>query len=90
MPHHSTYRRIEEEVINPAELEVMVSQVLSGRKYYGRQALLSLDGKVVRGTLDENQNGTYLLAAYLPQEGVVLMEIALNGKGSEIQEPSNC
>ncbi len=84
MLHYSTYRRIEEEVINPAELEVMVSQVLSGRKYYGKQALLSLDGKVVRGTLDENQNGTYLLAAYLPQEGVVLMKIALAGKGSEI------
>jgi len=47
MPHHNTYRRIEEEVINPEELEVMVSQVMSGRKYYGRQALLSLDGKVV-------------------------------------------
>lgn len=84
MPHHSTYRRIEEEVVNPQELETMVSQVLSGRKYYGKQVLLSMDGKVLRGTLDETQKGTYLLAAYLPQEGVVLMEIALNGKGSEI------
>lgn len=84
MPHHSTYRRIEEEVVNPQELEVMVSQVLSRRKYYGKQVLLSMDGKVLRGTLDETQKGTYLLAAYLPQEGVVLMEIALNGKGSEI------
>ena len=84
MPHHSTYRRIEEEVVNPQELETMVSQVLSRRKYYGKQVLLSMDGKVLRGTLDETQKGTYLLAAYLPQEGVVLMEIALNGKGSEI------
>lgn len=84
MPHHSTYRRIEEEVVNPEELEEIASRVLSERKYYGKQALLSIDGKVLRGTLDETQNGTYLLAAYLPQEGVVLMEIALNGKGSEI------
>lgn len=84
MPHHSTYRRIEEDVVNPEELEKVVSQVLSDRKYYGKQVLLSMDGKVLRGTLDEQQKGTYLLSAYLPNEGVVLMEIALEGKGSEI------
>jgi len=84
MPHHSTYRRVEEEIVNPEELEEVVSRVLSERKYYGKQVLLSMDGKVLRGTLDEDQQGTYLLSAYLPQEGVVLMEIALEGKGSEI------
>jgi predicted transposase YbfD/YdcC len=84
MPHHSTYRRVEEEIVNPEELEKVVSRVLSERKYYGKQVLLSLDGKVLRGTLNEEQQGTYLLSAYLPQEGVVLMEIALEGKGSEI------
>jgi predicted transposase YbfD/YdcC len=84
MPHHSTYRRISEDVIDIEELEEVVSSVLSGRKYYGKQVLLSMDGKVLRGTLDEAQNGTYLLAAYLPTEGVVLMEIAIEGKGSEI------
>ena len=84
MPHHSTYRRISEDVIDIEELEEVVSSVLSGRKYYGKQVLLSMDGKVLRGTLDDAQNGTYLLAAYLPTEGVVLMEIAIEGKGSEI------
>jgi len=84
MPHHSTYRRISEEVIDIEELEEVVSSVLSGRKYYGKQVLLSIDGKVLRGTLDDAQNGTYLLAAYLPTEGVVLMEIAIEGKGLEI------
>lgn len=84
MPHHSTYRRISEDVIDIEELENVVSSVLSGRKYYGKPVLLSIDGKVLRGTLDEAQNGTYLLAAYLPTEGVVLMEIAIEGKGSEI------
>jgi len=39
---------------------------------------------VLRGTLDETQNGTYLLAAYLPSQGLVLMEVALAGKGCEI------
>jgi len=62
----------------------VVSNVLAGRKFFGKQVLLSIDGKVLRGTLDEAQNGTYLLAAYLPREGLVLMEIALAGKGCEI------
>jgi predicted transposase YbfD/YdcC len=84
MPHHSTYRRIEAEVVDPEELEQVVSTVLAGRKFFGKQVLLSIDGKVLRGTLDQAQDGTYLLAAYLPSEGLVLMEVALAGKGSEI------
>ena len=84
MPHHSTYRRITEEVVDVEELEQTVSVVLSEKKYFGKQVLLSIDGKVLRGTLDEAQNGTYLLAAYLPSAGIVLMEIALEGKGYEI------
>lgn len=84
MPHHSTYRRISEDVIDAEELEQVVSAVLGGKKFYGKQVLLSMDGKVLRGTLDEAQNGTYLLAAYLPNEGIVLMEVAIEGKGCEI------
>jgi predicted transposase YbfD/YdcC len=84
MPHHSTYRRIEAEVVDPEELEQVVSSVLAGKKFFGKQVLLSIDGKVLRGTLDTTQDGTYLLAAYLPDEGLVLMEVALEGKGGEI------
>jgi predicted transposase YbfD/YdcC len=84
MPHHSTYRRILAEVVYVEELEQINQVFLSGKKYFGRQVLISMDGKVLRGTLDDLQNGTYLLAAYLPAEGIVLMEIAIEGKGSEI------
>jgi len=84
MPHHSTYRRIAEDVVAIDELEQLVGAALSEKKYFGKQVLLSIDGKVLRGTLDEAQNGTYLLAAYLPSEGIVLMEVALEGKGCEI------
>jgi predicted transposase YbfD/YdcC len=84
MPHHSTYRRISEDIVEVEELEQVVSAVLSEKKFFGKQVLLSIDGKVLRGTLDETQNGTYLLAAYLPSEGIVLMEVALEGKGGEI------
>jgi hypothetical protein len=50
----------------------------------GKQVLVAIDGKVLCGTLDEKQKGVYLLAAYLPAEGLVLMEVAVKGKGHEI------
>lgn len=84
MPHHSTYRRIAEEVICVEELEQVLSEQWSSKRFFGKQALLAIDGKVLRGTLDEEQKGVYLLAAYLPGEGLVLMEVEIAGKGSEI------
>jgi len=84
MPHHSTYRRIMGEVISVNELEQMVSRYLTGKQFFGKQVLLSIDGKVLRGTLDEQQEGTYLIAAYLPRKGIVLMQVKLEGKGTEI------
>lgn len=84
MPHHSTYRRICEKILDVDMLEKIVSEHLSEKKCFGRQVLLSMDGKVLRGTLDQDQKGTYLLATYLPKEGIVLMEVAIEGKGSEI------
>jgi len=84
MPHHSTYRRILGEVISIEELERMASRYLTEKKFFGKQVLLSIDGKVLRGTLNEQQEGVYLLAAYLPNKGIVLMEVKLEGKGTEI------
>jgi len=84
MPHHSTYRRILAEVVNVEEIEKMSSEFLSRKTFFGKQVLVAIDGKVLRGTLDDQQKGTYLLAAYLPNQGIVLMEVAIEGKGSEI------
>jgi predicted transposase YbfD/YdcC len=84
MPHDSTYRRIMAKVVDVEELERVSSAYLGGKEFSGKQILVAIDGKVLRGTLDDKQNGTYLLAAYLPSEGIVLMEVAIDGKGSEI------
>jgi predicted transposase YbfD/YdcC len=84
MPHHSTYRRIAAEVICVEELEHMLGALWSEKRYFGKQVLLAIDGKVLRGTLNEEQEGVYLLAAYLPAEGIVLLEVEVAGKGSEI------
>jgi predicted transposase YbfD/YdcC len=85
MPHRSSYERILDEVVSWEELEQLVSRVLSGKRYFGKQVLVAIDGKVLRGTLDEKQEGVYLLAAYLPGEGIVLMEVAVKGKGRELE-----
>lgn len=85
MPHRSSYERIMEQVVIWEELEQLVSRVLSGKRYFGKQVLVTIDGKVLRGTLNEKQEGVYLLAAYLPGEGIVLMEVAIKGKGQEIE-----
>ncbi len=66
------------------ELERLSAAFLTGKKYFGPQVLLAIDGKVLRGTLDVHQEGTYLLAAYLPTEGLVLGQVACAGKGSEV------
>ena len=84
MSHHSTYRRIMAEVVDTEEFELLVSDYLIGKSYFGKKVLLSIDGKVLRGTLNDEQDGTYLLAAYLPTEGLVLMEVEVAGKGKEI------
>ncbi|MDW8278099.1 MAG: ISAs1 family transposase [Anaerolineales bacterium] len=84
MPHHSTYRRILADGVCVEELEQVNRAFLSEKQCFGRQVLVAIDGKVLRGTIEEGQKETCLLAAYLPEEGIVLMEVAVEGKGSEI------
>lgn len=85
MPHHNTYRRIMAAVIKPEELEREVSDFLKGLPGVGRSALLTLDGKTVRGTIGlEKPHGEHLLAAYLPEEGICLFQVAAENKENEI------
>jgi predicted transposase YbfD/YdcC len=83
MPGHMAYRRIMADIVNVEELERVSSDYLSGQECDGKQVLVAIKGKVLRGTPDDKQNGTYLLAAHLASEGIVLMEVAIAGKGSE-------
>ena len=53
MPHHSTYRRILGESMYVEELEQASSLFLSEKKYFGKQVLVSIDGKVLCGILME-------------------------------------
>lgn len=83
LPSHNTYRRVFATAISPAELDQQISAFL--RQQAGRSVLIALDGKTLRGTIPSGQSqGVHLLAAYLPAEGIVLMQLAVESKENEI------
>jgi predicted transposase YbfD/YdcC len=85
VPSLNTIRRALADVIDIEELEQLLRRFLY-EKYGGRQTVLVvLDGKTLRGTIPVGQTqGVHLLAAYLPGEGVVLMQVAVDKKENEI------
>ena len=78
LPHHSTYRRILSEVVDEDEFEGVVSEYLSQLPGEGQDVVVSIDGKTIRGTITQDDPfGLHLLAAYLPGEGIVLMQMVV-------------
>jgi predicted transposase YbfD/YdcC len=76
LPHHSTYRRILTDEINADDLENIFSEYLAQLPRRGLDVVIVIDGKTVRGTITgEDPFGLHLLAAYLPEEGIVLMQM---------------
>src|SRR2546427_2742063 len=85
MPHHNTFRRVLAGAVDPAELDAAVGAFFRQQPGVGRSVLVSIDGKTVRGTIPPSATrGEHLLAAYLPHEGVVLMQVAAGDKENEI------
>jgi predicted transposase YbfD/YdcC len=78
LPHHSTYRRIFSEVISGDEFEQIIAEYLAQLPQSGQEVVIAIDGKTVRGTITaEDPFGLHLLAAYLPGEGIVLMQMVV-------------
>jgi predicted transposase YbfD/YdcC len=85
MPSHHTYRRILAEVVDGDEFEALARAHHRRHGEAGYHVVLSLDGKVIRGTIDlEASDGLCLLAAYLPGEGITLAQIAVEREKNEI------
>ena len=78
LPHHSTYRRILTDEVDGDDLEQLVGEYLSQLPRSGQDTVIAIDGKTVRGTITaEDTFGLHLLAAYLPGEGIVLMQMVV-------------
>jgi predicted transposase YbfD/YdcC len=82
LPHQTTYERVLAELDIEEVEQVMgnfFAQQLSGNM------TITLDGKVLRGTISPGDTqGTHLLAAYVPEQGIVLMQVEVDSKANEI------
>jgi predicted transposase YbfD/YdcC len=78
LPHHSTYRRVLSDVVAGDELEALVSEYVQQEAQAGQEVVIALDGKTIRGTITPTDPfGLHLLAAYLPGEGLVLLQMVV-------------
>ena len=85
MPSHHTYRRTLAENVDAKEFEALVRAYHRQSGKAGYQVVVSMDGKIVRGTIDlEVSDGLCLLALFLPGEGITLAQIALEEGQSEV------
>lgn len=84
-PAAITYSRILGKAVAVAELQQAVSGFLLASPEADRAVEINLDGKALRGTIPAGQTqGLHLLAAYLPEAGIVLMQMEVGAKENEI------
>ena len=70
--------------VDEAALNAMITRFFSATST-DETCQIIIDGKVLRGTIPPGATqGTHLLAAYVPERGVVLMQIEVDGKANEI------
>lgn len=94
MPHPTTWNRAFGAAIDPQQFAAVVADFLTAattlpprgtRKRRRGMIALCLDGKTLRGTIPAGMTrGVHLLAAYLPEQGIVLAEVVVDGKENEI------
>jgi predicted transposase YbfD/YdcC len=84
-PSLNTIRRIMEDAIIAEEMHQILRTFLH-QEYGGQQSvLIVLDGKTMRGTIPKGKTrGIHLLAAYLPEEGIVLLQVVVDSKENEV------
>jgi predicted transposase YbfD/YdcC len=84
-PHATTISRILGKAIGIDELECATSAFFAAQPHCGREVHLILDGKVIRGTIPAGKTrGVHLLAAYVPNEGWVMLQVAVTEGENEI------
>jgi len=90
MPCAMTYRRVLAEAITPSELDQLIREYLLSWPSAGQSLQIALDGKTARGVLAPDQTrAIHLLAAYLPDEGIVLMQLEVGSHTNEIPTAPN-
>ena len=90
MPHPTTGERVFGGAVDPQQFSHRVADFLLAaaakpargtRKRRRGQIALCLDGKALRATIPAGMTrGVHRLAAYLPAQGIVLIEVRVDGK----------
>ena len=86
LPHPSTWSRVFARACTPAALDHAVQAFFApAAALPTRHVRVCLDGKTLHGTIPlGHTHGVHLLAVYLPQQGLVLAQLAVDGKANEI------
>jgi predicted transposase YbfD/YdcC len=90
MPHASTWSRLFGQAVDVSALEQHLGHFFQHIQQTSEvpsrsSIILAIDGKTLRGTIALGQTtGVHLVAAYLPQVGVVLAQLAVERKENEI------
>lgn len=90
MPHQSTWSRVFATAVDVDALEQVLGAFFAEQQASSEvpargSIVLAVDGKTVRGTIPAGQSrGVHLVAAYLPHQGVVLAQLAVDHKENEI------
>jgi len=89
MPHPTTWSRILGNAVQPADVDSAVAAFLRRAEAplvpARASIVVALDGKTLRGTIPRGSTrGLHLLAAYRPDDGVVLAQVAVDQKANEI------
>lgn len=90
MPHPSTWSRLFADAVDVQALEQALGHFFqtlhaSAEVPARGSIILAVDGKTLRGTIPAGQtSGVHLVAAYLPGQGVVLAQLAVDQKANEI------
>jgi predicted transposase YbfD/YdcC len=82
LPHPTTYERVLDR-LDCDEVERIMGRFFAQQNAAHRT--VTIDGKVLRGTIPEGQtHGVHLLAAYTPERGVVLLQVEVEKQTNEI------
>jgi predicted transposase YbfD/YdcC len=86
IPHPVTISRVLGKAVDVDQFETLLSAFFRSLPGAGQSVLVTFDGKTIRSTIPVGQSrGEHLLAVYLPEEGLVLIQIEVDLKENEIR-----
>lgn len=90
MPHQCTWSQVFGQAVDVEHLEHVLGQFFAQQQASAElpqrgSIVLAVDGKTLRGSIPTGQSrGVHLVDAYLPDQGVVLAQLAVEHKENEI------